>query len=150
MNKRIILSLGLAALLSSSLLAGNMSCDREGKGFNKSHKMSHNSHRGSRFMPLVMQLDLSDEQRKKIDAIMHKRMKDIPNMSDAFSDNAFDKELFVKLQNAKREHKAEKRAQMIESIYAILNTSQKKELKKMLDEKAKMKAEGFKSCHKRA
>lgn len=146
MNKRIILGLGFAALLSSSVLAGNISCDKEDKGFNKSHKMSCDSHRGGRFMPLVMKLDLSDEQRKKIDAIVQESMKGMPKISDAFSENGFDKKLFVKLYNEKIENKAEKKAQMIESVYAVLDASQKKELKKILNERATAKKEFFKNC----
>ncbi|DAB28712.1 MAG: hypothetical protein A2513_10300 [Sulfurimonas sp. RIFOXYD12_FULL_33_39] len=149
MNKRIILSLGLAALLSSSVFADNMSCDKGNKEFGKCGKgvMKHNNHEGDRFMPLVMKLNLSDEQRKKIDEIMQENMKNMsnmPNMSDAFSDKDFDKKLFVKLQKEKNEKKTERKAQMIESIYAILTPTQKQEFKKIVDEKAAAKKEFFK------
>ncbi|MFA5426957.1 MAG: Spy/CpxP family protein refolding chaperone [Sulfurimonas sp.] len=148
MNKRVILSLGLTALLSSSLLANGMNYDKEDKNFKKSHSqmMKHNRNGGEHLMAYVMKLDLSDEQKKKIDAIMQESMKNMPKISDAFSENGFDKKLFVKLYNEKTENKAEKKAQMIESIYAVLNASQKKELKKMLDERVAAKKEFFKNC----
>lgn len=146
MNKRVIFSLGLAALLSSSLLAENMSCDKEGRGLHKSHDMSHKKHRGGHFMPMVMKLDLSDEQRDKISAIMQERMKNMPDMSDAFTQDGFNKELFIKLQNEKKEQRMQRKAQMIESVYAVLTPVQKKELKKMMDERAAAKKEFFKSC----
>ena len=118
MNKRIILSLGLAALLSSSLFAGNMSCKGEHCDVKSERKgdMKHNNHRGFPFMKYVMSLDLSDEQRNKIGSMMKDRIKDMPKMSDAFSDKEFNKELFIKQQKEKRENRVEKKAQMIESI----------------------------------
>lgn len=145
MNKIIILSLGLAALLASSAFANRDMCDMDKGDLKRSH-VKHAHHRGGYLISAIMKLDLSDEQKKKIGDVMKQRMKNAPRVSDAFSDKGFDKELFVKIMKDKRENKIENKAQMIASIYDILTPPQKQELKKKLDEKAAMRKEYFKSC----
>ncbi len=140
MNKKIILSLGLAVLLTSSLAAAQMNCDMQRGDFKKSQRssMKQNSHKNP-LIAQMMSLDLSDKQREKIRAIMRENMQSMPKISNAFSDTAFDKELFIKLSKEKQELKIEKKAQMIASVYAVLTPAQKAELRKMIDEKMAMR-----------
>lgn len=140
MNKKIILSLGLAALLTSSLAAAQMNCNMQKDDFKKSQRssMKQNSHR-SPLIAQMMSLDLSDKQREEIRAIMREKMQSMPKISNAFSDTAFDKELFIKLSKEKEEGKIEKKAQMIASVYAVLTPAQKAELRKMIDKKMAMR-----------
>lgn len=149
MNKRVILSLGLTVLLSSSLMANGMSCDKEDKNFKKSHSemMKHNRNGGDHLMTYVMKLDLSDEQRKKIDSIIKENMQNSAKLSDAFSDKSFDKDLYIKSLKEKEELRVERKAQMMQNVYNVLNASQKQELKKIIDEQSAAKRE-FSSSRK--
>lgn len=144
MNKKIILGLTATALLTSSLLAFNGQ-GQMGQGPKQGFKqgkmmMQGQRHKGKHmFMKTVMMLDLSDEQRTKIIAIVKKSMASMPNPHEAFTETSFDKKKFIKLANERRDAKIETRADMIEKVYAVLDASQKKDLKTMLDMKDIMK-----------
>jgi len=143
MNKKIIIGLTTAALLTTSVLAFNgQGGMKQGNssGFKQGKMMQGQKHRGGfSFMKMVMKLDLSDKQRTQVQAIIKKSMQDLPNPSDAFTNSTFNKKEFIKLANEKRDAKIERKANMIEKIYAVLNSSQKKDLKTMLDMKEIMK-----------
>jgi len=144
MNKKIILGLAATALLASSLFAFNAQGQMQ-KGNNigckqgKMMKGKQHSRGEHMFMKTVMKLDLTPEQRTEIIAIVKKSMTNVPNPHDAFTDKSFDKKEFIKLANERRDAKIEARASMIEKIYAVLNASQKKDLKTMLDMRDIMK-----------
>jgi Spy/CpxP family protein refolding chaperone len=142
MNKKIIMSLGLALLLASSLASAQMNYDKSKGSYAKSQQsnMKQNSHKNP-LIAQIMSLDLSDEQRDKIRAIMIENMQSMPKISNAFSDTNFDKELFIKLSKEKQEGKIERKAQMIASVYAVLTPAQKAELRKMIDQKMAMRME---------
>jgi len=139
MNTKIILGLTTAALLTTSALAYNgqgqmkHGCDNG----HKHSKMMHSKNHKDRFMFLKMlkRLDLSSEQKTKVKAIVQECKKNMPNPSEAFSDASFDKKVFIKLVNERKNYKVEAKADMIEKVYAVLNASQKKDLKTMLDMK---------------
>jgi len=143
MNKKIILSLGTVALLTSALLAfppqSNMK-QGNNSGFNQQKMMKGQGHkRGHGLVKMFMKLDLSDKQRREIKVIIKSSMNSMPNPHNAFTDSGFDKNEFIKLAKAKRDGKIERRAEMIEKIYAVLNLSQKKDFKTMLDMREIMK-----------
>jgi len=142
MNKKIIMSLGLAVLLTSSLAAAQMNYDKSKGSYAKSQQsnMKQNSHKNP-LIAQMMSLDLSDEQRDKVRAIMIENMQSMPKISNAFSETNFDKELFIKLSKEKQEGKIERKAQMIASVYAVLTPAQKAELRKMIDQKMAMRME---------
>lgn len=143
MNKKMILSLGTIVILSTSAFAFNNKCDmKQGYGCKSNNQMMMKGKgykkRGG-IERMVMHLDLSQEQQNKIRDIIKQSRTDIPKISAAFSDNDFDKEKFIKLLKDRRDGKIERRAQMISKVYAVLNPSQKKELKTMIDMKEIMK-----------
>ena len=141
MNKKIILSLGSALLLTSSLFAANMNCPNPGMCPQKNNNkmMMSQRHSGKHtFISKIMQLDLSDDQRAKIRDIMRENMAKMPKPSTAFSETGFDKELFIKLSEAKRDNKIQNRADMIERVYNLLDASQKKALKESFDRRRSM------------
>ncbi|WP_415398083.1 Spy/CpxP family protein refolding chaperone [Sulfurimonas sp. CS5] len=145
MNKKIILGLTATALLASSLLAFNgqgqmqqgkkIECNKQGK------MMKGQAHHNGKhtFIKMVMKLDLTPEQRTKVVAIVKKSKTGMPNPHDAFTDTAFDKKEFIKLAKERRDGRIEVRADMIEKIYTVLNSAQKKDLKTMLDMRDIMK-----------
>ncbi|PHQ64837.1 MAG: hypothetical protein COB99_07410 [Sulfurimonas sp.] len=152
MNKKIILSLTATALLATSLLAFNgQSQMQQGKsqGYKQSKMMMQGQrHKGGfMFMKMVMKLDLTSEQRTEVIAIVKKNVKSMPNPHEAFTDTVFDKKEFIKLANERRNGKIERKADMIEKIYAVLNASQRKDLKTILDMRSIMKKNKGMNCN---
>lgn len=145
MNKKIILSLASALLLTSTLLASGMNSDNQNtmkcsdkNGMKKecSKKMMYKKHHGKNHMvAIMMHLDLSAEQKVKVRELMRNTWKNMPKTSDAFSDSSFDKELFIKLSKERRDNKIQREADMIEGVYNILTPAQKKALKEKLSQK---------------
>ena len=143
MNKKIILSLGTSVLVVSSLLAyspysgmkqENASSCKQGK------MMKHQKHgMGHGLIKMFKKLDLSDAQKIEIRAIVKKSMQDMPNPHTAFSDDSFDKAEFVKLAQQRKEGRVEQKAELIEKVYNVLTSAQKKDFKTMLDMRELMK-----------
>lgn len=140
MNKKILITLG-ALLVSTTLIAGNCNSQKKGNAnFCDSKSSCNTSKCGSKggFIPMVMSLDLSDDQRTKIKAIVAKTMTNTPNPHEAFSETSFDKKQFLKLAKEKRDAKLEKKAQMMYDVHAVLTKEQKVAFKKNLDTKPMM------------
>jgi len=143
MNKKIILSLAAAIVLSTAAFAScqnssmskgckanSSSCMmKKGSSFKKHGSISH----------MVMMLDLTDEQRDKVRDIIKSSYANMPKQSDAFTDNSFDKQKFIEISKEKRELRMKNKADTIEKIYALLNDTQKKDLKTMVDMRETMK-----------
>jgi len=160
MNKKIILGLTTAALLTTSVLAFNTQGQMrqsDNHGFKQGKMLKGQKHRGSfSFMKMVMKLDLSDKQRAEVKSIIKKSMQNLPNPNKAFTESSFNKKEFIKLANERRDAKIERKADMIGKVYAVLDSSQKKDLKTMLDMKEIMKKKmmqrgdcGAKNCNGR-
>ncbi len=141
MNKKILISLGASALLASTLLASpnynNM--QEKDRSSCKQHKMMKKGKRGHDIMKMFRHLDLSSEQKSQIKTIVKNARKGMVKPDSAFTDTSFDKAKFIALSKAKREARIEHKAQMIEDMYKVLNASQKKDLKTMLDMREIMK-----------
>ncbi len=92
-------------------------------------------------MPAIMSLDLTQEQRTKMQELMmqwHKENAEMMKghgkpMLTAFHDGKFDREIFITEHNKMTNHMASKKADTIEKMYNLLNDDQKK----MLEQKAK-------------
>lgn len=136
MNKKILLGLG-AALLASTLMAGNCGNKQMCGDNDRCSSMGASCHSKDGFIPAVMSLDLSEEQEAKIDAIKENCCKDAPSPMDALSETNFDKKKFVELAKKQRDSMIEHRAQMIADVYAVLTAEQKKALKAKLNQKGK-------------
>jgi Spy/CpxP family protein refolding chaperone len=141
MNTKIILSLSSAILLATSLLAADVNQsvmqkqDAPQKNSSKQMMPKRPDQGHNPVIGAMMQLKLTPEQRVKIKEIMQQSRKNMPKLSDAFSDTAFDKEAYVKVAQQREQDKIQNRANMIENVYNVLNDAQKKELKVMLDKK---------------
>jgi len=143
MNKKIIISLAAATLLSTSLFASCQKGDMNKgvKGHSQCKMMKKHSsfkNKGS-ITHMVMRLDLTDKQRATIRDIVKSSYKNMPKQSDAFTSNSFDKQKFIKISKEKREFKIKNRAETIAKVYAVLDDSQKKDLKTMIDMREIMK-----------
>ncbi|MGE4511248.1 MAG: Spy/CpxP family protein refolding chaperone [Sulfurimonadaceae bacterium] len=136
MNKKILLGLG-AALLASTLMAGNCGNKQMCGNNDRCSSMGSTCHSKDGFVPAVMSLDLSEEQEAKIDKIKENCCKDAPSPMDALSETNFDKKKFIELSKKQKDAKLERKAQMMADIYAVLTPEQKKALKAKLDQKGK-------------
>jgi len=142
MNKKIVLGLTTALLLATSAMAydGHKSKHHGSENFKSCKMKQNNRHEGSHmFVKMLMKLDLTEKQRAEVISIVKDSKQNMPNPSKAFSESSFDKKEFIKLAKQKRDVKLERRADMIEKIYKVLNSSQKKDLRTMLDMKDVMK-----------
>jgi len=150
MKKKILVSLGAAALLVSSLYASqpkscgeeNNSCAKKCMKEKKSHQKCGAMHKGNtkKFrsqkenpIAAIMQLDLSSEQKTKIEAIFQEKKNTAPKISTAFSKNSFNKDTYIKMKKEHRELRLQKEAEVVEKIYATLTPTQKERLKQELD-----------------
>ncbi len=139
MNKKIIL-VGLVVALASSLFAGDMNCPpQDGSGARCNMKMMNaKNNTKTPFISEVMKLKLSDEQKAKIKELMQQNMEkraSMPKPMDAFGEKTFDKEMFIKISKEKKEQQLENKANMMQSVYNVLDDAQKKELKEILQNK---------------
>ena len=151
MNKKIILALAAATLLTSSLLASgpqnganqgnNPKCNQQNMMQSQGNKKDHG------IVKMFMKLDLSPEQRTTIREIMKETMNSQVTPAKAFTDNSFDKKAFVELAEAKKNTKIQRKADMIEKIYAVLTPAQKKDFRTMLDMKEVMKKNMMQDCN---
>ena len=134
MRKKLLMAIGLSVVLAVPMFASDTQ-EAKPSGFMHQHsKMDRENHmHRDGLLSDLKQLKLSDDQRKQVRLIMQEHMKNMPNPSDAFTDNGFDKAMYIKLEQQKRDNILENRADMIEKVYNILNDTQKKELKMMLD-----------------
>ena len=109
----------------------------------KYHQEKHsNHHKGdsSRFIiGAVYALDLSDEQKGKVDAFMVEYQNLRTKAFEAFKDDGFDKEAYIKARITSKEDKIKAKADLIEKIYGVLTKEQKTELKKELEDFKKLR-----------
>ena len=149
MNRKIILGLTTAVLLATSAMAYDghkKKCDgsKNFKSCNKSCNMKNKQGNSQMFVRMIMKLDLTEKQRAEVISIVKESKQNIINPSVAFSDSSFDKAEFIKLTKQKREARLEGKADTLEKVYKVLNSSQKKDLRTMLDMREVME----KSMHK--
>ncbi len=152
MKKSLILSIGTAALLSSSLFAsmpfGNPDMPNKGmqaqdcaKGMMAKKPMGNKKMGKDMIIGKIMMLDLSAEQRAKIDNILRAKSKDIINPLDAFSETSFDSSKYIKALETNKETMLKDRVEKLAKVYDLLTSSQKKDLKTIIDmEKIKRKS----------
>jgi len=89
---------------------------------------------------MFYELNLTAEQKTKIDEIIKESRKNQEFPCDAFTKDSFDKDKFTKIMKDKREKTQELHADVIDKAYKILDTKQKEQLRTLLDlRKEKMK-----------
>lgn len=118
----------------------------------KGSKHTKNDKIRDNLISMMMKVDLSDAQKAEIREIFQKNRKNRVTPASAFTDTTFDKAAFIKIMKEKKENKVnkekklEQKAQMIESVYNVLTTPQKKAFKAMLDAKQAKKHHQKMSC----
>ena len=145
---KILASVALAGILSTSLYAAKGSCSENGfhnkKGAEKSHRFQRNADNG--VLGLIKRLDLTKEQKKDIFDIKKDIMKNRVSLDSAFTKDDFDKKKYIELVEQKRQNMIESKAEMIDRVYSVLTTKQKEQLKVLMELKKDKKGS---KMHKR-
>lgn len=146
---KIISSLAIASILVSGLYAKDgQNCDFKNQNCNYSKKGDKSyqknkmgqKHYGNGMLAMFGELNLTKEQKTKIDEIVKESRKNEEFPCDAFSKDSFDKNKFSKIMKESQEKRFEKQADVIEQAYKILDAKQKEQLRTLLDlRKEKMK-----------
>lgn len=93
------------------------------------HAMQHNKGmRNNSPLRNIMRLDLTAEQKTKIQTIMKEHANAAPKVTPAFSKNSFNKEQYIQNTKQKMEQKLQRKAELIGKIYATLTPAQKEAL----------------------
>lgn len=129
-NHKIILSLSTITILTTTLFAHP---SMEQLHIQKAKQMTHHKRKGNPIIDMVMKLDLSKEQKENIAVVIKQSRILIKHPTDAFTKSTFDKNSFIQIIKDQDENRIQKEAELIEKIYNILNKTQKKHLKTMLD-----------------
>ena len=134
MKKRIITGMLISAVLASGVFAASM--HKKDDNFKGNFKKHHMMKQGKKmpFFSTLREVYLSKQQKDEIKKIMGEH-KQKTSTADAFTSTSFDKSKYLAIIKAKKENMLESKANLIEKVYAVLNTKQKEELKKRLDDK---------------
>lgn len=136
---KILSGLILSTVLATSAFAA---CDMKNKDgmmnkHSQSHYMKRGSHHGkkdfSHMRGIMKKLNLSDTQKEEMKKIVKEARKNKETINDAFSKTSFDKEKFIKIMNEKRENMIKSKADVMEKMYAVLDTKQKEQFKTLLE-----------------
>ena len=134
MSKRFLMAVSLSVVLVVPMFASQTQEVQQQNSTQHHCKIAKENYMHKDvFLSDLRDLKLNDDQKKQVRVVMQEYMKNMPHPNDAFTDNSFDKAMYIKLEQQKRDNMIESRADMIEKVYNILNDTQKKELKMMLD-----------------
>lgn len=78
-------------------------------------------------MNMLNKLNLSDTQKKEIQALQKKNMANMDKILDAFGKDSFDKDKFIQIMKSKRENMIKSRANMLDGIFKILDKKQRED-----------------------
>lgn len=138
-KNKVISGLVLSVILASGLFAaGDMDKRGEEKRGDskcmmkddKMHKMDNQ--RGGMFH-MFGELNLTSEQKTKLEQIMQDSRKNMKSEDEAFSKDGFDKAKYVQIMSEKRDNMLKSQAEIIEKSYAILTPKQKEQFKVLMD-----------------
>lgn len=121
-------------------------------GYEKHHGYKHKDrdcddrdgkyHRGSKsrfIIGAVYSLDLTKDQKEKIDKALDEFQDNRKETLDAFKKDGFDKQAFIDARMNRKETMIKQRADLIEKIYSYLTKEQKAELKEKLEKQRYMR-----------
>lgn len=146
-KNKILSGLVISALLTTGLFAMNnekklesnsSSCMIKKDGKNKSKHQ-----KGESIFHIFKQLNLSEKQEFEIKKIIDENRQNMQTINDAFSNNSFDKDKYVKIMSEKRDNMLKSKANVIEKSYAILTPKQKEQFKVLIDLKKEKMSQRF-------
>jgi Spy/CpxP family protein refolding chaperone len=136
-KNKFISGLVLSVILGSGLYATSemdkkldykQKCDY--KSMMKNDKMNY--HKGG-MVQMFNKLNLTNEQKTKLEQIMLDSRKNIKSEDEAFTKDSFDKAKYIQIMGEKRDNMLKSKAEVIEKSYAVLTDKQKEQLKVLMD-----------------
>lgn len=140
-KNKILTSLVISSILASGLFAtaemGKKGDEKRGEDrqscmMKKDKNHDFRGHKGG-MLNIFEELNLTTEQKTKIEQIIVDSRKNIKSSDDAFSKDGFDKTKYIQIMNEKRDNMIKSQAEVIEKSYAILTSKQKEQLKVLMD-----------------
>ena len=132
---------GLA--LSAVLVTGLFAVDKKGEErkpdfqncpIQKDGKFEQMHHRGEHgILGIFKELNLTAEQKTKIQQIVADIRKNEITPDDAFTKDSFDKNKFISIMNDRRDNMIKSQAEIMEKSYEVLTAKQKEQLKVLMD-----------------
>jgi Spy/CpxP family protein refolding chaperone len=154
-----------ATLALSAALATSLSAQMQERGMGQGAKKGmaceaksgygmkgYSQKGGCGVMPLLHKLNLSDEQKEKIQSIMQETMKKKESKYSAFGVDEFDKKKFIEQRMNEKEERIKLQASMLEKVYGVLSAKQKSQLRVLMDLKEERMKQGCnfdKNCNGR-
>lgn len=155
MKKHIVATLVAGTILTTGALANcGGGCGHKNSQMNDSKQCGkmykHQGKKGKKykkrgkhskmpFMGVLSELDLSSDQKTKIQEIMKAKYQDRVKFSSFFSETSFDRAKYEAHMKEMRENSFKNRSEMIEKVYNVLNEEQKKKFKATLEQKEEKK-----------
>ena len=109
------------------------------KNHNKNERRSHKGDISRFFIGAVYNLNLNKEQEEKIDKTIQEFKNKKFDRFNGFTKNGFDKQAYINARKNAKENKIKLKADLIESIYKVLNQKQIEQLNKEIEMFKKMR-----------
>lgn len=135
-KNKILSGLLISTILASGLFAtAEMDKKDRFKGENKCMMKDDRmmNHHQEGIPHLFNELNLTPEQKTKIEQIVADVRKNEKTPDDAFTKDGFDKSKFISILSEKRDNMIKSQAEIMEKSYAILTAKQKEQLKVLMD-----------------
>lgn len=142
-QNKIFKGLLVSAILAGGLYASNCDMNKKDKDRTNCDKSScmmqkGKSHKGyykkdGHIFAMFKELNLTQEQEKKVEEIIAQTRKNNKSPNEAFSKDGFDKAKYIQIMNEKRDNMIKSKAEIIEKSYAVLTPKQKEQLKVLID-----------------
>ncbi len=142
-KRTLVTSAVLVSLVSATTLFASVNKDNNDKYEYKSKKDRmyenrdyHKKHGDSSkfLMRLLQKVNLTDDQKAKIDQFTNEYKSQRTKIFEAFSTDGFDKQKYIEAHKNKKEDMVVARADFIEKVYSVLTPAQKQQIKTQLDD----------------
>lgn len=115
----------------------------------RQYRSHHKGNMSRFFIGAVYSLDLTKEQQVKVDELIKTFQENRMKKFDAFTEKGFDKEAYINARLKMKEDMVRAKADLIENVYKVLTSEQKKELKEEIDDFKQIRGKNGKSCNGR-
>ncbi len=136
---KFISGIALSAVLVTGLFAVDKKDEERKPDFQncpmqKDGKFEQMHHRGEHgILGIFKELNLTAEQKTKIQQIVADVRKNEITPDDAFTKDSFDKNKFISIMNDRRDNMIKSQAEIMEKSYEVLTAKQKEQLKVLMD-----------------
>lgn len=145
MKKKVLSIFLLASVIGTSAIAYDMKKGECNMKKDCKHGEMKKRNHGFSFMRYIHYLDLDKKQMNEIRDIMHNTKPKFESYSKAFTNDGFDKKIYIDVAMNKYKNMIEFKGTLIEKIYAVLTKEQKVQLKKLMEDNLEKPKKGMKN-----